>query len=1687
MKNKFAPRPVVALIAAAALFVSAFAPVNIFAAPSTSTSVTSNTSSVLVIDNTATKRIVLMNDMTCAQFAGGLVLPAAGASVQLFNSAGAAIPNDSASSAMNVASITVTAEDGATQGTYSVGPVPASFAKNTTASYIQTDSAGYYPSANTVDCDANTRWSSYRGTADTLHFPEWIEVDLGAAYDLTKLNTLWYSSGSNRAYAFTVWAKDGIDTGWAGNVRARDFAADGFTQVIDESDNQLTGEVDGSFPAGTKARYVALLVSGANVGTNITAASLFTFDVFGTLDGCYLTSSVYAVDNTANTITTTTYGSSIAKADFMKNLAVQGAYQSLSINSGAAVATGDVVTLTDSSGSPRQYSVVINQAPKSEYVYDGGVRDRIILNDSWKFYKGSITGDAASATTYSDAAWSVVNLPHTWNAVDMTSGSIWTGDGWYRKSVTLNPSLQGDRIYLEFLAAGTVATVFVNGVQAGTPHRGAYEVFRYDITNLVTFAGANEIAVKCNNQNVADNVAPLGGDFNFYGGLTRSVSIVATNPVHIDMSDNASQGVYVTTPQVSAASASMDVKSKIVNDSGAAKNITVTATLKHPSSFDAVPGVTPRFTVDSQYTDGAVIGSMSQDFTVAPGGSAQFDSTMTVNNPRLWNGLKDPFRYMVYVDVYDNGVLVDEKTQYIGFRYFSIDTKTGFFLNGVSDPLRGVDRHFDRPGIGNAITTKEHDQDFSLMYDMGCNATRLAHFPQADYFYNLCDQYGMVVWAEIPFVNSVAGNYSYTAPDANCSAFMDNIRSQLNDMVKQNYNHPAIIFWGLENEVGSTYDTFMKSFIAELTTATHQLDPQRIVTLATNISQGINWPTDVCAWNRYDGWYSNSISSFPSSMGTFNKPTGVSEYGAGANNNQHSDNPLADFSSGVITPGGQFHPVEYQNIYHEHYLDVFNQRPDIWGSFVWNMFDFSVASRNEGSQPGMNDKGIITWDRQTKKDIFYLYKSDWTTDPVIHITSPTYTKRTQALIPVKVYSNCDSVAIIVNGVQVASLGAANQQQDVFTFDNIPLAFGSNTIEAVGTKNGTPYTDTVVWSRALSSSTNIASNSAAVTVNNTAHAINMYQAMTWAELQSYIVNANNAALTLQTAGGTPVDGGTVQPGMILHVVSEDGSATVNYTISAAPISLFKPAIASHEQNDGSGYFPTSYALDDNTTTRWSAYRGSAIWPEWIEVDLGAVYDLSQLNMSLYNSASRSYKYTVYGKTGDDPNWNATPVQSRNFVSEGFTAIADKSNNTATGDTHDVFAPGTKARYIAVNFTGGAGGATTGSIYELDLYGFNVTSTAYTVDSAANVITVPYKSQLPAVQDFMNNIAVNGNYTSFAYVGAGPNIIPGDYVQVTDMNGNQVKYYVKAVQLPYTVTFDAAGGAPAPDSQAVMPGGFAAAPTPAPTKAGYTFAGWFAPEAAAPFDFANTPITADLTLTAHWTAAPVYYTVVFDAAGGAPALTAQAVQAGGLAAAPTAAPTKAGYTFAGWFAPEAAAPFDFANTPITAGLTLTAHWTAAPVYYTVTFDAAGGAPAPTAQTVQAGGLAAEPAPPALTGYTFAGWYLGGALYNFSAPVTGSITLTAQWTPVYGPVPPTSITMSAAQTSLNMKVGTKLSLKITVSPANADPSVTWSSSNPAVATVDPVTGQVTALKTGSVRITVKSNLNPAASYMFLVMINA
>jgi beta-galactosidase len=431
------------------------------------------------------------------------------------------------------------------------------------------------------------------------------------------------------------------------------------------------------------------------------------------------------------------------------------------------------------------------------------------------------------------------------------------------------------------------------------------------------------------------------------------------------------------------------------------------------------------------------------------GAAAGFDVTQTVTiaNPRRWQGKTDPYLYGVTVEIHDAGAgtVVDVVTDRIGLRSFSVDANNGFLLNGAQVALHGVNRHQDRLGRGWAIGDAEHTQDFDLMDEMGVNALRTAHYQQDQKVYNLSDERGYVVWAEIPVVNAVTNSAAFTA----------NAQQQMHELIVQNYNHPSIFFWGIGNEQAND-DSATNTLLASLASIAAGDDPDRLSTYAHNggITSGLVNHSQVNGYNHYAGWYSGASSEFSSFVDNLHstQPTrriAISEYGAGASVIQHQENPPQP------VPASHFHPEEYQALLHESHWTQIKTRRYLWGTFVWNMFDFASDGRAEGDTDGRNDKGLVTYDRVTRKDAFYWYKANWTTTPFVYITSRRWTARTAATTTVKVYATTDSVTLTLNG---ASLGTKTSTNHIFSWPNVTLAHGANTIVATGGTN----TDTVIW-------------------------------------------------------------------------------------------------------------------------------------------------------------------------------------------------------------------------------------------------------------------------------------------------------------------------------------------------------------------------------------------------------------------------------------------------------------------------------------------------------------------------------------------------------------------------------------------------------------------------------------------------
>ena len=597
------------------------------------------------------------------------------------------------------------------------------------------------------------------------------------------------------------------------------------------------------------------------------------------------------------------------------------------------------------------------------------------MREITKIMKGwEFTGPDGTTTT--------VDLPHTWNARDGQDGGndYWRGTCIYRPRFAAPQfNTASHQVWIQFDGVNASAHVVLNGSPVCN-HDGGYSTFRANITELLR--DENELTVEVDNSK-NDRVYPQKADFTFYGGIYRDVSLMVVSKNHFTLDYFGGPGIRIT-PTVQGADASVQV------------------TTWHDGEGE----------VSIELLDAA-------GNTVATGKGP--DITLTIFNAHLWNGVKDPYLYSCKARLVVNGTVEDETTTRFGVRSFKVDPKKGFFLNGKSYPLHGVSRHQDRKGLGNAITREMHDEDMALIKEIGANTIRLAHYQHDQYFYDLCDEVGMVVWAEIPYISEHMPNGR------------ENTISQMKELIIQNYNHPCIVCWGVSNEITiSTKDKKdMLDNHRQLNDLCHEMDKTRLTTLACyamcgpfNRSAHI---TDMVSWNLYLGWYVPGFILNDLWMGFFhlcfpNRPFGYSEYGAEGMPNLHSTHPHRGD-----------HTEEYQAKYHEYMLRCFKRHPWMWATHVWNMFDFAADARDQGGEPGMNHKGLVTFDRKTKKDSFYLYKAWWSDEAFVHICSKRFVERTGSTATVKVYSNQSTVALYVNGNKVGE----QTGEHVFTF-KVPL-------------------------------------------------------------------------------------------------------------------------------------------------------------------------------------------------------------------------------------------------------------------------------------------------------------------------------------------------------------------------------------------------------------------------------------------------------------------------------------------------------------------------------------------------------------------------------------------------------------------------------------------------------------------------
>ena len=715
-------------------------------------------------------------------------------------------------------------------------------------------------------------------------------------------------------------------------------------------------------------------------------------------------------------------------------------------------------------------------------------RQNLILDSGWHFTK---TNPSLTASTDD---WEKVTVPHTWNALDVLAGkpevrtelqsaseakaeaearkvakqqseSFVTKEGyyetrqvtqfgekdpttkegyyrgacWYSRALDIPADWKGKRrVFVRVGAASLVAKTFINKIALGE-HRGGFTAFCYELTDYLNYGGRNELRIQVDNS-AREDLPPLSADFNFFGGIYRPVELIVTDEVCVSPLDYASPGVYVTTASLDNKQAKVEV-------------LTILSSHNKPEEKGKT-GPTVQVTVQTEIKDaaGAVVAKDSTVEELQAETSRSVSCTLAIAEPHRWNGRKDPYLYAVTVSVLNGEKLVDQVTQPLGLRTVAITEEQGFVLNGQAYPVHGVCRHQDLRGKGWAVSAEDEKTDAGLILEMGVTAVRNAHYPQSENWHQIADQTGLLLWDEVSNVNSTRSTRAYWL----------NSEEQLLEMIYQLYNHPSIAWWGMYNELFNQATPPCNDEIAHLQSLTKGIDSGRIVVAATcKPSNSISEVTDHVGLNTYPGWYSSqnevdmagAVNRFAK---TFGKRIALSEYGAGAN--------IAHHTEGTPThPGsttGPFHPEEWQAYVHERDLAQINASQHLWGSFVWNMFDFSVSERDEGNTPSLNDKGLVTHDRKVKKDAFFIYKADWNSEPMVYIASRRATQRTVPTTEVKVYSNCPQVELSVNGTSCGTVKP--DETHIARWPSVKLAPGKNTIHATATIDGKPLVDSCEW-------------------------------------------------------------------------------------------------------------------------------------------------------------------------------------------------------------------------------------------------------------------------------------------------------------------------------------------------------------------------------------------------------------------------------------------------------------------------------------------------------------------------------------------------------------------------------------------------------------------------------------------------
>ena len=605
------------------------------------------------------------------------------------------------------------------------------------------------------------------------------------------------------------------------------------------------------------------------------------------------------------------------------------------------------------------------------------MRKILNFNSKWAFSK-----QVTEIPTEISNKWCFVNLPHCWNAIDGQDGDndYYRGTAYYAKTLNKADLPEADQYYLEIKGANSSADVYVNG-KCLAHHDGGYSTWRVNLTDSLEAVNLIVIAV---DNSANDRVYPQMADFTFYGGIYRDVNIICVNNSHFDLDYYGGPGIAVT-PEIKGNDADVTIETFVTNGK---------------------MGQQVHYVIEDK--EGNVVAETTSNDTKA---------VLTIKDVTLWHGRKNPYLYTAKAELVEDGTVLDDISARFGCRTFKIDPDNGFILNGEEYPLRGVSRHQDRWGKGNALSKEDHKEDIELIYELGATTIRLAHYQHDQYFYDLCDEYGLVIWAEIPYISK------------HMPTGRENTISQMKELITQNYNHPSIVVWGLSNEIGiggSDEDLLENHRI--LNDMCHEMDKTRLTTVAAVSMCKMDDPylqiPDVVSYNHYFGWYGGETDMNGPWFDKFHKmhpniPIGCSEYGCEALNWHTSEPRQGDYTE------------EYQAYYHEELIKQFFTRKYMWATHVWNMFDFGADARNEGGENGQNHKGLVTIDRKYKKDAFYAYKAWLSDEKFVHLCGKRYIDRVEDVTKVTVYSNFPEVELFANGV---SLGKKTADDHFFYFD-----------------------------------------------------------------------------------------------------------------------------------------------------------------------------------------------------------------------------------------------------------------------------------------------------------------------------------------------------------------------------------------------------------------------------------------------------------------------------------------------------------------------------------------------------------------------------------------------------------------------------------------------------------------------------